>query len=161
MSEVLNATHQGVLKIGDLELQCYNLKGGKRVFHKKALANALALKSKGGSAFIRTVTRKNIWAELNENARINIENPIEFRWLGNDLKCRLTTSLLQPIVHTDKIPPIKKIKRGCGNCGCFHFGNNHSTKNVSTPYFMYGCRGRIRTCDLAQLRQPSYQTALP
>ena len=86
MSEVLNATHQGVLKIGDLELQCYNLKGGKRVFHKKALANALALKSKGGSAFIRTVTRKNIWAELNENARINIENPIEFRWLGNDLK---------------------------------------------------------------------------
>ena len=35
---------------------------------------------------IRTVTRKNIWAELNENARISIEKSIEFRWLGNDLK---------------------------------------------------------------------------
>lgn len=86
MTKPINATHQGVLKIGDLELQCYNLEGGKRVFHKKALANALALKSEGGSAFIRTVTRNNIWSELNNIAQIKIENPIQFKWLGNDLK---------------------------------------------------------------------------
>ena len=49
------------------------------------MANALGLKSEGGNAFMRTVTRKGIRSVIDENLWAKIENPIVFKPLISDL----------------------------------------------------------------------------
>jgi P63C domain len=51
------------------------------VLSKRGCANALGLKSDGGSAFIRTLTRKGIGSKMTEKLRLKIENPIVFKYL--------------------------------------------------------------------------------
>ena len=43
------ATHKGVLKIGDMELECYVLEDGRRVLHQRGLLKALGM-ARGGSS---------------------------------------------------------------------------------------------------------------
>ncbi len=50
------------------------------VLSKRGAANALGLKSEGGSAFLRTLTRNNIGSKIDENLRRKIENPIVFKY---------------------------------------------------------------------------------
>lgn len=45
---MISATHRGILPIGGLQLECYVLEDGKRVFHKRGMAKAMGLKSEGG-----------------------------------------------------------------------------------------------------------------
>ena len=78
------ASHQGVLEIGDIPLEVYVLEDGRRLLHKKAMANALGLKSEGGNAFMRTVTRKGIRSVIDENLWGKIENPIVFKPLNGN-----------------------------------------------------------------------------
>ena len=51
----LKATHRGILPIGGLQLECYVLEDGSRVFAKRGMARALGLKSEGGNAFLKTL----------------------------------------------------------------------------------------------------------
>ncbi|HEX4157333.1 MAG TPA: P63C domain-containing protein [Rhizomicrobium sp.] len=51
------------------------------VLSKRGAASALGLKSEGGSAFWRTLSRKNIGSEMDQNLRQKIENPIVFKYL--------------------------------------------------------------------------------
>ena len=48
----------------------------------RAAASARGLKSEGGSALWRTLSRQNIGAEIDENLRKKIDNPIVFKYLG-------------------------------------------------------------------------------
>lgn len=78
------ATHQGKMLVGDIELDCYVLHDGRRVIHKRGMAKALALKSAGGNAFLRSMTRKGIGSELDDNLVEVIQNPIIFKPLTQD-----------------------------------------------------------------------------
>jgi len=82
--EMLIATHLGILPIGGLQLECYVLEDGRRVFHKRGMAKALGLKSEGGNAFMKTLSRKGLGSELDENLWDKINNPIVFKALGSD-----------------------------------------------------------------------------
>ena len=79
------ATHQGSMLIGDLELDCYVLEDGRRVFHKRGMARALGMKSEGGNVFMRAMQRKGLGSELDEKLVERINNPFYFKPLTLDL----------------------------------------------------------------------------
>jgi hypothetical protein len=78
------ATHQGKMLVGDIELDCYVLEDGRRVIHKRGMAKALNLKSAGGNAFLRSMTRKGIGSELDDKLVEIIANPLVFKPLTQD-----------------------------------------------------------------------------
>jgi hypothetical protein len=87
--EYPKATHKGELQIGNVTLECYVLDNGKRVFNKRAMANAFQLKSGGGNAFMKTMTRgSNMRSILQENLLEKINNPLLFKPSTNDLAKR-------------------------------------------------------------------------
>lgn len=51
------------------------------VLSKRAAASALGLKSEGGSAFLRTLTRKGVGSMMAQKLREKIENPIVFKYI--------------------------------------------------------------------------------
>jgi len=78
------ASHQGILPIGDVEIEVYRLHDGRRLIAKAAMARALNLKSEGGNAFLRTVTRKGVRSAISDNLWEKIENPIVFNRIDTD-----------------------------------------------------------------------------
>lgn len=78
------ASHRGLMPIGDVEIEVYRLHDGRRLIAKAAIAKALNLKSEGGNAFLRTVTRKGVRSAISEDLWKKIENPIVFRYLDTD-----------------------------------------------------------------------------
>lgn len=76
------ATHRGILPIGGLQLECYVLKDGRRVFAKRGMARALGLKSEGGNAFLKTLSGKKLGSEISDELREQLENPIVFSIAG-------------------------------------------------------------------------------
>ena len=79
------ATHQGQMTVGSLNLDCYVLEDGRRLFHKRGMARALGMKSGGGNVFLRALQRKGLGSEVGENLLTKIENPIVFKPLTQDL----------------------------------------------------------------------------
>jgi hypothetical protein len=79
------ASHQGMLPIGDVEIEVYRLLDGRRLIAKGAMARALNLKSEGGSAFLRTVTRKGVRSAISDSLWEKIDNPIFFKHIETDL----------------------------------------------------------------------------
>jgi hypothetical protein len=79
------ATHQGKMLVGDLDLDCYVLEDGRRVFHKRGMARALGMKSGGGNVFLRAVQRKGLGSEIDRKLFDKIGNPIVFKPLTQDL----------------------------------------------------------------------------
>lgn len=77
-------SHKGPLTIGDVTVDAYRLKDGRRVISKKGMAQALGLKSTGGNAFLRSMTRPGLRSEISENLWSTIENPIFFRMFNPD-----------------------------------------------------------------------------
>ena len=78
------ATHQGVLQIGDVGVEVYRLRDNRRMISKRAMAKALNLKSQGGNAFLRSMTRKGIRAAIDHPLWEKIENPQNFLRVGMD-----------------------------------------------------------------------------
>lgn len=79
------ATHQGKMLVGALELDCYVLEDGRRIFHKRGMARALDMKSGGGNVFLRAMRRKGLGSEIDQKVIEKIENPINFKPLTQDL----------------------------------------------------------------------------
>lgn len=77
-------SHLGPLTIGDITVDAYRLKDGRRVISKKGMADILGLRSSGGNAFLRSMTRPGVRSEIPEETWERIENPIHFRILDND-----------------------------------------------------------------------------
>jgi hypothetical protein len=78
------ASHKGKLPIGDVEIEVYRLQDGRRMIAKGAMARALNLKSEGGNAFLRTVTRKGVRSAIGGELWEKIDNPIFFRHIESD-----------------------------------------------------------------------------
>ena len=72
------AKNDGVVQIGDVEIEAYVLDNGQRVISKKGIARGLNLKSEGGNAFMRTMSRKGIRSTLSENLIQRVEKPLSF-----------------------------------------------------------------------------------
>jgi hypothetical protein len=79
------AVTAGVLYVGDVGLDVYVLDDKRRVVNKAAMAKALMLKSEGGNAFMRTMSRRGVRSVLSEKLVQRIENPISFKPLSGDL----------------------------------------------------------------------------
>ena len=84
-SELPIAESEGKLRIGDVEVDVYRLADRRRVISKGAMARVLGLKSEGGSAFMRTMTRPGVRSGLPDFLWERIENPIHFKGLHDDL----------------------------------------------------------------------------
>jgi hypothetical protein len=95
--ELPKATHQGKMLVGDLDLDCYNLADGRRVFHKRGMAKALGMKSGGGNVFLRAVQRKGLGSEIKQKLLDKIETPIVFKPLTQDLAHGYEASVLVEI----------------------------------------------------------------
>ena len=54
----------------------------RRVISKKAMASALHLQSKGGNAFLRSMSRQGIQGVLSADLRTKIDNPVLFKTLN-------------------------------------------------------------------------------
>src|ERR1700722_8191104 len=78
------ASHQGLLPIGDEQLDCYVLEDRRRVFHKRGMAKAIGLKSSGGNAFMKTLSRKGLGSEITPELWDKINNPVVFKPLNGD-----------------------------------------------------------------------------
>lgn len=80
------ASHRGPLTIGDITVDAYRLHDGRRVISKRGMADIFGLKSAGGNAFLRSLTRPGVRSEISDQLWEKIENPIFFNIVGDDLK---------------------------------------------------------------------------
>ena len=78
------ASSQGVLPIGDINIDCYVLKDRRRLIHKRAMARALGLKSDGGNALLKTLSGKTLGSKIPPELHEKIENHIVFKPLRGD-----------------------------------------------------------------------------
>ncbi len=99
-SRIPEASYQGDLTIGDVALDCYVLDDRRRLFHKKEMANILGLKSQGGSAFLRTMTRKGIASTISSDLQDKLDNPIKFKNLSGVLTHGYEASTLIEVCDT-------------------------------------------------------------
>lgn len=74
----------GVLEIGELQLECYVLNDKRRVFHKRGMARALGMKSQGGNVFMRTINRKGLGSVIPEKLRKALDNPVIIKGITGD-----------------------------------------------------------------------------
>lgn len=79
-----HATLKGPLTIGNVTVQAYRLNDGRRVISKKGMADVLNLKSTGGNAFLRSMTRPGVRSEIEQELWEKIENPIYFKIVDPD-----------------------------------------------------------------------------
>jgi hypothetical protein len=73
------ATHYAPLQIGAVTVDAYRLDDGRRMLSKAAMASALGLQSKGGNAFLRSLTRPAIKSRVSGSLWYTIENPQHFK----------------------------------------------------------------------------------
>lgn len=85
-NELPVASHRGPLNVGEVSVEAYRLHDGRRVIAKKGMADILGLKSEGGNAFLRSMTRPGIRSEIPDLAWEKIENPIYFKVVDPDSK---------------------------------------------------------------------------
>lgn len=83
-NRIPNADYQGELKIGDVKIKCYVLDDKRRVIHKRGMAKALGLKSEGGNAFLKSISRENIGSRIPQELWAKINNPLIFNVLSLD-----------------------------------------------------------------------------
>jgi len=113
---LIRATHQGKMKVGDLELDCYVLEDGRRVFHKRGMAASLGMKSGGGNVFLRAMQRKGLGSEITPKLYEAIESPINFKPLTQDLahgyEAEILVEICKVIVRADEKQKLTSSQRG-------------------------------------------------
>ncbi len=109
---LIMATHKGILPIGGLQLECYVLEDGRRVFHKRGMAKAMGLKSEGGNAFMKTLSGKTLGSAISDELREKVENPIVFNPLGPDpahgFEAEVLVDVCKAIVRADEAGNLTK-----------------------------------------------------
>jgi len=111
-TDLPRATHQGKMLVGDVELDCYVLEDGRRVIHKRGMAKALSLRSAGGNAFLRSMTRKGIGSELSAKLVDVIQNPLIFKPLTQDsahgYDAEVLVEVCKAIIRADEADKLAK-----------------------------------------------------
>ena len=118
-NSLLKATHQGSMTVGSLNLDCYVLEDGRRVFHKRGMARALGMKSGGGNVFLRAMQRKGLGSELDKTLIESIENPINFKPLTQDLahgyEADVLVNVCKAIVRADEATKLTGSQKSLAN----------------------------------------------
>jgi hypothetical protein len=122
-SELPGMSHKGTLHIGEIEVDVYRLRDGRRLISKKGMADALGLQSAGGNAFLRSITRKGLRSEISLDLWDTINNPISFKVIGHDPKTE-TGVIADGFEATTLIDVCKAIIRA-QDSGALH-GSQHS-----------------------------------
>jgi hypothetical protein len=76
------ATHRGILKIGEIEIDCYVLQNGERILSGRALTKALGLSGRG-SGMNRFLESKSLTSFFGDSLRNAINDPIQFLSVKN------------------------------------------------------------------------------
>lgn len=71
------ATHKGLIKIGDTEIQCFVLDDGRRVISGRGMTAAIGMKGRG-QGFARIEGLKAVKISQNDNLSLAIHEPIRF-----------------------------------------------------------------------------------
>jgi P63C domain len=112
LSGLVSATHKGILPIGGLQLECYVLEDGRRVFHKRGMAKALGLKSEGGNAFMKTLGGKKLGSEVADDLLQKIENPILFNAVGADpahgYEAEILVEVCKAVIRANEVGKLSK-----------------------------------------------------
>lgn len=115
----LEATHRGILPIGGLQLECYVLEDGRRVFAKRGMARAIGLKSEGGNAFLKTLSGKKLGSEISEELQADLENPIVFNIVGADpghgYEAETLVDVCKAVVRADDAGKLLESQKGMAN----------------------------------------------
>lgn len=82
---MIKATHQGVLKIADIEIPCFVLEDGKRVISGRGMTKAIGMKGRG-QGVRRISTHKTLKPFINNELDLAIKNPINFIGVGSRKK---------------------------------------------------------------------------
>lgn len=72
------ATHQGILKIADIEIPCFVLEDGTRVISGRGVTKAIGMKGRG-QGVQRVAKHKTLNPYLGDDLQMAIENPIRFQ----------------------------------------------------------------------------------
>ena len=82
MEEIMKrATHQGVLRIADIEIPCFVLEDGTRVISGRGVTKAIGMKGRG-QGIRRVVGHKALSPYFGDDLQMAIRNPIRFRGIG-------------------------------------------------------------------------------
>lgn len=79
---LLEATHQGELKIGDIALKCFVLEDERRVISGRTMTSAIGMKGRGQGTS-RIVDHKTLNPFISKDLALAIENPIFFVGAGS------------------------------------------------------------------------------
>jgi hypothetical protein len=82
---LVKASHQGKMALSGLELDCYVLEDGRRVFHKRGMAKSLGMRSEGGNVFMQAMQRKSLGSQFSQDLMDKINNPVNFKPLTQNL----------------------------------------------------------------------------
>lgn len=77
IEEILKATHKGILKIGDTEINCFVLKDGRRLLSGRAVTSSIGLRGRG-QGMSRFLESKSLKPLISHDFIVAIENPITF-----------------------------------------------------------------------------------
>ncbi len=77
-SQLPIATHKGILKIHDAEIQCFVLDDGRRVLSGRAVTNALGLSGRG-PGMDRFLLAKSLQPYIDDDLKNILGNPIQFQ----------------------------------------------------------------------------------
>ncbi len=82
---ILRATYNGDLPIGDMVLRCHVLEDARRLLSGRSVTNAMGLRGRG-QGMTRFLTSKSLKPFVNKKLVVAIENPVIFRGsVGNRL----------------------------------------------------------------------------
>lgn len=82
MNKLPKATHQGVLKIGDVEMPCFNLEDGRRVISGRGMTKAIGMKGRG-QGVARIVTHSTLKPFISNDLDLAIRSPVHFVGAGS------------------------------------------------------------------------------
>ena len=112
----ITATHKGILPIGGLQLECYVLEDGRRVFHKRGMAKAIGLRSEGGNAFMKTMGGQALGSEIDDELRKRIENPIVFNAFGLDpvhgYEAEILVDICRAVIRASHAGKLSNVQQG-------------------------------------------------
>ena len=96
MAKTPIATHNGKLKIGNLEIPCFVLEDGTRVISGRRLTTSIGMKGRGQGAK-RIVEHRTLKPFINNELSMAIKNPIRFKGMANRKTNGYEATILQEL----------------------------------------------------------------
>lgn len=98
MSIQIKSTHQGKLKIGQIELPCFVLENGLRVLSGRGMQKSLSINNTGGQKMVSFITKSSLKPFIDAEIIQAINSPLEFVYgVRNTIGYGFETKILNKI----------------------------------------------------------------